>query len=172
MKKPEPIRVKISEFHVAKTPAILRSHGLGSCVGVIIYDPAAKIGGLAHVLLPSSRGIRQSSSPDQNPFKFADLAIEEMKNELIQQGCDPKRLVAKIAGGANMFSHRYNVNPGDVIKPGIGKRNVQAARKKLKDLGIALVAEDVGGETGRTLEFDTESGKMHISSSTGITKII
>lgn len=168
MKKPEHVPVRISEFCVAKGPAVLKSYGLGSCVGVTLYDPKIKVGGLAHVLLPSGKKVPSSQ---QNPLKFADIAIEKMRDELVREGCDPKRLVAKIAGGANMFSHRYNINPDQVVKPGIGKRNVQAVKKKLKELGIKLVSEDVGGETGRTLEFDTESGKMHVASPGGKVKI-
>ncbi len=178
MKKAPCLRVRISEFQVARTPATLKSHGLGSCVGVAIYDPQTKIGGLAHVLLPSSKKLNPNSpSPDtadspRNPFKFADLAIEEMRDELIRQGCEAGRLIAKIAGGANMFPNRYNTNPDHVVKPGIGKRNVQAAKGKLKELGISLAAEDVGGEHGRTLEFDIETGNLCISTSTGDVRII
>jgi chemotaxis protein CheD len=171
MKKAPSLRVRISEFQVARTPTILKSHGLGSCLGVAIYDPHAKIGGLAHVLLPSFKKLNPNSPSPKNPFKFADLAIEKMRDELIRQGCEPSRLIAKIAGGANMFPNRYN-NPDQVVKPGIGKRNVQAAKKKLRELGISLVAEDVGGENGRTLEFDIESGNLCISTSTGDMRII
>lgn len=152
------IRVGISEFRIAKTPCVLVSYGLGSCLGVALYDPDLQLGGLAHTLLPTARvgvaGERQT--------KFVDSAIKLLVEELSAQGAGRERLVAKLAGGANMFSA-----PGLATDSGIGHRNIQIAHQTLSQLGIPIVAEDVGGHSGRTVEFDLTGGKLLVRSVRG-----
>lgn len=146
-------RVGISEFRVAKAPGVLVSYGLGSCLGIAIHDKKRKLGGLAHTLLPMTR-----PEMGDRPGKFVDASIRLMVEELLRQGAKPERLVAKIAGGANMFAAH-----GLAADGGIGQRNIAAARQVLEDFGIPLLAEDVGGSCGRTIEFDLENGTLMVT---------
>ncbi|KXG77636.1 Chemoreceptor glutamine deamidase CheD [Fervidicola ferrireducens] len=150
----EIIRVGMGEYKTAKAPALLVSFGLGSCVGVALYDGAKKIGGLAHIMLPDSS---LTGKRDFNPGKFADTAIDYLIAELRDKGANTKKLVAKIAGGAQMFQLK---SENSVMM--IGKRNVEAVRKKLNQLNIDLIAEDVEGNYGRTIEFCCETGELTV----------
>ena len=144
-------RVGIAEYRVATAPEVLISYGLGSCLGIMLYDPRLKLGGLAHTLLPEHR----PGMGDLRPGKFVSLAIRQMFQELLELGADPDRIVAKICGGAHMFQPPPE-NPSRTI----GQRNIVAARQALAELAIELQAEDVGGGIGRTVEFDLASGKV------------
>ncbi len=146
--------VDIAMMKVARPPDQLYSLGLGSCVGVAIYDPAAKIGGLIHILLPS---IKEIEGGGHSRTKFADSGIYDLVDTLIKSGASRARLKAKMAGGAAMFAAR-NSPSGETI----GKRNVQSCRDTLRSLGIDLVAYDVGGNKGRTVYFDVETGALTI----------
>jgi chemotaxis protein CheD len=149
------IRVGISEFHVARPPAILVTYGLGSCLGIVLFDRESGLGGLAHTLLPSLRpGIREVRMS-----KFVDTAIRLMVEELVLQGALREGIAAVIVGGANMFEP-----PGGVPANAIGTRNISAARDTLETLGIPLLTEDVGGNYGRTVEFDLASGQVTVRS--------
>jgi len=146
--------VGIGEFRVAKK-AVLKTIGLGSCIGIALYDPHVKVGGLAHVMLPQSKNGTVRSA------KYADHAIEMMSEAMERLGASRKRMVAKIAGGAQIFRHMTM----DMLK--IGDRNVESVRSILKNFGIRLVSEDVGGEQGRTIYFFTEDGRMLVKYSKG-----
>ncbi len=149
----EKIIVGIADLVVVHNPAVLVTIGLGSCVAVSFRDPVAKFGGLAHILLPA---IEESKNKD-NPLKFADTAIENAVGIMLQMGCARNRIETKIAGGASMF----NSKEADMQ---IGTRNVEAVRRKLKDLKLPIIASDTGGNYGRTVEFDIASGVMHVKS--------
>lgn len=149
------IKVGMADLNVCKSPDLLTTLGLGSCVGVVLYDSVHKIGGLAHVMLPDSTKIKNNS----NVAKFADTAIDKLIEEMIKIGADRKRLKAKMAGGAQMFS--FN-SQNDLMK--IGERNAFASREKLLKLGINLLAEDTGKNYGRTIEFNPENGELLIKS--------
>ncbi|MBT1074751.1 chemotaxis protein CheD [Geobacter grbiciae] len=144
------ISVGISEHKVASDPVVLVTYGLGSCVGIALYDPEVRIGGLAHTLLPAP--VREVQGAERTA-KFTCWAVDLMVEELLKCGCAPERLVAKLAGGATMFEPQYRSTHG-----GIGERNVAAAREALERSGIPLVAEDTGGDYGRSLEFNTTTG--------------
>jgi len=148
---------------VCKAPDSLTTLGLGSCVGIAIYDKRTKIAGLAHIMLPSSKEIRNNA----NKAKFADTALDILIGELEKMGVRKSQLQAKIAGGAQMFS--FNTN-NDVLK--VGQRNVIATKKKLKELGIRIVAEDTGGNYGRTIELDPTTGDLLIKTIGSGTSII
>jgi len=149
------IRVGISEFHVARAPAVLVTYGLGSCLGIVLCDRENGVGGLAHTLLPSLRpGIREVRMS-----KFVDTAIRLMVEEMVLQGALRERIVAVIVGGANMFEP-----PGGVPANAIGTRNISAARETLQALDLPLRAEDVGGNYGRTVEFDLVSLQVAVRS--------
>ena len=146
------IVVGMADLKVAKNPDILTTLGLGSCVGITLYDKTQKIGGLAHVMLPTYKGFE-----GQNIAKFADSAIIELVNQLSRIGASRKLLVAKIAGGAHMFGNTQN---NDMLK--IGERNAAASLAILKQLGIPVQANDTGGTHGRTIELYTDSGSLKI----------
>ncbi len=145
-------RVGISQFRVAQAPALLVAHGLGSCVGIALYDPRPRLGALAHTLLPTLRPGLENSRPG----KFVDTAICAMVEELLGRGAKRERLRAKVAGGANMFEQHFATDEG------VGARNARSARETLARLGIPLLAEDTGGAYGRTLEFDLATGAIQV----------
>jgi chemotaxis protein CheD len=151
MKTPE--RVAISEFRVTASPAVLAVYGLGSCVGVALYDTHRRIGGLAHTLL----SVPPPGQEMSRPGKFVSTAIQAMLEEMLRRGAERKHLGAKIVGGADMFGLLHV--PAD---QGIGARNARTARETLGELGIPLLAEDVGGDFGRTMEFDLSNGTVRV----------
>jgi len=157
------IKVGMADLKTCKAPDRLTTLGLGSCVGIVLYDSIAKVGGLAHVMLPDSTRIKNNS----NKAKFADTAIDIMIEDMIRLGASRHRLVSKLAGGAQMFSFSHN---SDLMR--IGEKNVIASKEKLKDLGIKIISEDTGANFGRTIEFNTENGDLHIRTIGKESKII
>jgi chemotaxis protein CheD len=147
--------VGIAEFQVVRHPAVLVSYGLGSCLGIALYDSSRQQGGLAHTLLPGPC----PAGYEGRPAKHVDGAIRAMLAELLAAGSDLRNLTAKLAGGANMFE---SLNP--VVDISIGSRNILAGRQVLSQLGIPLVAENVGGRHGRTIEFDLVTGVLRVRS--------
>jgi len=146
------IVVGMADLKVAKSPDNLTTLGLGSCVGITLYDKAKKVGGMAHVMLPTYKGFE-----GQNIAKFADSAIIELINQLARLGVSRSAVVAKIAGGAHMFGRTQN---NDMLK--IGERNSAASTAILKQLGIPIVANDTGGSHGRTIELFMDTGALKI----------
>lgn len=147
------IRVGIADLNTASCPKKLITVGLGSCIGIAIYDSASKVGGLAHIMLPDSTQFSNVT----NPMKFADLAIPLLLDKMQGLGARRTSLKAKIAGGASMFNFSDKSMMMD-----IGNRNSISVKKVLKDLGIPIISEDTGGNKGRTLIFDTTSGVVQI----------
>jgi chemotaxis protein CheD len=143
------IRVGMADYKVGSAPSTIISYGLGSCIGISLYDPQAKIGGLLHIMLPDSTQAR----PTENPAKFADTGLPLMLKDVLALGAVKTRLVAKIAGGAQMFAFQ---NATDIMR--VGSRNAEAAKKILKDQGIKIIAEDTGGTYGRTVSIDLNTG--------------
>ncbi|HEU5140851.1 MAG TPA: chemotaxis protein CheD, partial [Bacillales bacterium] len=127
----------------------IRTVGLGSCVGVVVYDSSIRTAAMAHVMLPDSLLAKGIVS---NPAKFADRAVGELVEVLKQKGSTCKRLKAKIAGGAQMFQLKSGSE-----STRIGPRNVKEIERQLKRFDIHLAAAEVGGSSGRTIEFDTEN---------------
>jgi chemotaxis protein CheD len=125
---------------------------LGSCLGIVLFDYATKIGALAHVMHPKRELVRNN----MNRAKFVDSAIALMVGRMVKRGASRERIVAKIFGGARMFKS-VKGNPG-VLQ--IGEKNVIAAREQLDILGIPIVAEDVGGTQGRTISFNVSDGSV------------
>ena len=145
------IKVGIADLNVAFSPYKLITVGLGSCVGIAIYDKAIGIGGLAHIMLPDSSQFNKIT----NEIKFADLAIPILVEDMIKKGATLKNMRAKIAGGASMFNF-----PDKSIVMDIGNRNGIAVKNALKILCIPILSEDIGGNKGRTLIFDTTNGLL------------
>src|ERR1019366_5656313 len=125
------IVVGIAELKTARDPDRMVAYGLGSCVGVTLYDRIHKVGGMAHVMLPSSRMHSNVSVPG----KYADTGIEALWSALIEEGSDSKFLEAKLVGGANMF-----VSIAQQAVP-VGTRNLSAVREKLREKGIPIKGE-------------------------------
>ena len=147
------IKVGMADYKVGRAPATLISYGLGSCIGISLYDPIRKIGGLLHIMLPDSTQARSSD----NPAKFADTGIPLMINDVISLGASRSRLVAKIAGGAQMFAFS---NATDIMR--VGTRNADTCKQILKKNGIRVIAEDTGGNYGRTVSIDLNSGDYKV----------
>lgn len=150
----EIIKVGIAEMKVVKAPDLIRTTGLGSCVGVVVFDPLMKIAGMAHVMLPDSS---LAKSHSVNLAKYADTAVVELVSTVIKQGARKVGLKAKIAGGAQMFQFSTG---NEMMR--IGPRNIEAVKNQLANLHILLVGEDVGGHSGRTIQFDPNTGILQI----------
>lgn len=149
----EPVKVGIADLKTAACPDSLVTTGLGSCVGVCLWDPVTKIGGMVHIMLPDST----QSKTLQNKAKYADTGIKLLVEEMVKLGASKARLAAKIAGGAQMFTFP-SANPSMRI----GERNTEAVKKCLEHLRIKIIAEDLGGNFGRTITFFTDNGLLHI----------
>ena len=150
----EVIKVGMADLKVCRFPDSLTTLGLGSCVGVALYDGKTKITGLAHIMLPDSTTIKNNS----NIAKFADTGIVETVRQMELLGAAKNRIVAKIAGGANMFHFASEANKALRV----GDNNVAACKKKLAELGIPLIAEDTGNNYGRTVVINSEDGMFTI----------
>ncbi|SDN19498.1 chemotaxis protein CheD [Acetanaerobacterium elongatum] len=153
------VTVGISDMNVVNKPDRLITYALGSCVGICLFDVKVGVGGMAHIMLPSSTECVQND----NKMKFADTAIVLLIRRMEQAGASKARMTAKIAGGAQMFKMDGTYGLNDNIM-NIGKRNVAAVKKALADANIRIVAEDVGLNYGRTVEFDVQSGIMTVRS--------
>ncbi len=149
----ELIKVGMADLKVGRAPDTLTTLGLGSCIGLTLYDPVTKVGGLVHYMLPDSTKLRNSA----NIAKFGDTGTKELLRLMLANGANRRRLVAKIAGGACMFEISGATSVGNV-----GARNAEEAKIILKQLGIRLVAEDTGLNYGRTVELRCETGEYVI----------
>ena len=145
------IKVGMADMNYCHAPDAITTLGLGSCVGVVLYDMNAKIAGLVHIMLPDSTKIRNND----NYAKFADTGIDEMLRRVVQAGASRSAIKAKIAGGAQMFAFSTE---NDLLR--VGARNVEAVKEKLSQLRIPIVAEDTGKSYGRTIEFYPETGEL------------
>ena len=140
------IFIHVGQIHVDEPPIAI-STVLGSCVAVCLYDTKLKIGGMNHYLLPFWNG-----NGLQTP-KFGNISIPKMIDQMMTRGSTPKSLEAKIFGGASM-------KMGGSEAMMIGEKNIIVAREILKEYRIPIVAEDVGGQSGRKIQFDLERGKV------------
>lgn len=148
------IRVGISDLNTVSAPKTIRTSGLGSCVGVVIYDLSSKVAGMAHVMLPDSSLTREK---EINKYKYADTAIPILIDKVCALGARKYALKAKLAGGAQMFQF----SPNSTMMR-IGPRNIKAVQAQLVANRIPIIAEDIGGSNGRTIEFNPETGKLKI----------
>ncbi len=145
--------IGIGEYHVGSF--CMSSIGLGSCVALILHDQKRSVGAVAHIMLPESGGC------GNRPGKFADTAVETLLMELTSQGSNKRNIEATIVGGASMFK-QFSGNLD------IGNRNIEAVRKKLKELNIPLKAEDVGEDFGRSVYYHPmKSGKVYVRRANG-----
>jgi chemotaxis protein CheD len=147
--------VKVADWAAERGDGVLVTLGLGSCVAIMLHDPQTKTGAMAHVLLPSISLARDIT----NRAKFPETAVPLLIERLKALGADPRRLVAKLAGGASMF--------GQLVTPGtiqMGERNVLASRSALRAAQIPILREAVGGERGRSIRFHVKDGRVEIRS--------
>jgi chemotaxis protein CheD len=156
------IVVGMADLKIAKEPDSLTTLGLGSCIGITLYDNITKIGGMAHVMLPTYKGFE-----GQTIAKFADSAIIELLNHVTRAGAKRSNLVAKIAGGAHMFGRAANNN---MLK--IGERNVSASLAILSQLKIPVKANETGGTHGRTIILNLSDGSLTIRTVGAGTKVV
>ena len=149
------ILVRVADWAAHRGDGVLVTLGLGSCVAIMLHDPRAAAGAMAHVLLPSQSLARDHT----NPAKFPETAVPLLVERLTALGADPRRLVAKLGGGASMFAQL--MTPGAIQ---MGERNIVAARDALRAAAIPVVAEAVGGEAGRSLRFHVRDGRVEVRS--------
>ncbi|MBS6465956.1 MAG: chemotaxis protein CheD [Clostridium sp.] len=147
------IKVRMADYGICSVPQKITTIGLGSCVGIVIFDSKTGRCGLLHAMLPDSTRIRNNS----NRSKFVDSGLEDMLQEMLKQGTNMKNLTAKMAGGAAMFDFSEE---NDITS--IGAQNVQAAKELLAQFKIPLLAEDTGKNYGRTIIFNPETGGLTI----------
>ncbi|MBQ7169341.1 MAG: chemotaxis protein CheD [Synergistaceae bacterium] len=144
----------MADLMVVAAPIKLITLGLGSCIGLVVYDSFAKVAGMAHIMLPDSRGLHAS----EKVGKFADTAVPAIIEEMLKKGAVRARIKAKIAGGAQMFSL-----PGASAEfLTVGAKNVSETKKRLASMGIAVIASDTGGNKGRTIEFSTSNWMLKV----------
>lgn len=154
------VTVDMGDYKVTNGVKKLITRDLGSCVGVAMRDPQTGIGGLLHIMMPK---YIQNGFDDTvhyglvNLAKYADTGLDQMVHTLVQRGANKKRLVAKIAGGAHMIKGVKESELHD-----ISSQNVEAVKEKLEELGIPILAEEVGDHYPRTLVFDTMTGILRI----------
>lgn len=159
----EIIKVGMADLKASRHPSVLTTLGLGSCVGISLYDPVKKIIGMAHIMLPLSTQAKNNS----NIAKFADTAVEKLLDDMVKLGAVGGSIVAKLAGGAQMFAFNTSL---EMLR--IGARNVLAVKEKLNELNIRLVAEDTGGNYGRTIELYSRDGRLVVKTIGYGTKVI
>ena len=135
------VKVGVADYAVAHGDTRITTSGLGSCVGIALCDPEANVAGLAHVMLP----LPTESGRQTNPAKAVPTAVDRLVAAVEEGGGDPGRLEAKLAGGSKMLEFS---GVGDAV----GERNVEQSRESLAAFDVDLVAEDVGGDYGRSLE--------------------
>ena len=135
------------------TTQSLASYGLGSCIGVCVYDPVVKVGGMAHVVLPSSN----PSAPGPPSTKYADVAIPTLIQHVLRKGASKSRLTAKIVGGARMIQA---AGFDDTIEMGV--RNLEMVKKALAAEGLAITAADTGGHQGRSVWLHMDSCRVMV----------
>lgn len=150
------VRVKVADYAVRRGDHVIATIGLGSCVAITLYDREARVGGLAHILLPSPAMSRETA----NPAKFPETIVPVMLAEMRKLGSKPgARIAAKIVGGASMFGQLV---AGSGIN--VGERNVAATRNVLEGAGIPLLAEDTGLDYGRSVFFHLDDGRVEVKS--------
>lgn len=146
--------VRVADMRTGTGADILVTVGLGSCVAILLHDPVARVGGLAHVLLPSPALSRK----DANLAKFPQTAVPRLLELMGQQGASVRRITARLAGGASMFANL--VAPGTIQ---MGERNLVACRQILHQHGVALTGQATGGDYGRTVRLWVADGRVEVS---------
>jgi len=146
------VEVQMADLQIVPhPPAVLITRGLGSCLGITFYDPVKKMGAMAHAMLPDV----DKAKTKTNPHRFVNSSINEMAAEFEKRGCPRNRIVAKLFGGAHMFSF---ISTDSVLN--VGQKNIEMAMAMLKEMGIKIAGQEIGGTFGRTIEFNLDEGKV------------
>lgn len=146
------IKVGIGDMKFTRGGGTIITYALGSCIGITFYDPAIKLGGLLHIMLPN-----RSDPNDPKIYKYADSGIREMIRKLSAFGMVKSRTVVKIAGGAKMFDIKGNTDFGN-----IGQRNAAMVKKVLMEERMRISSEDTGGAYARTMLLNVDNGDVVI----------
>lgn len=146
--------ISMGEYDVVRSPDVLKTT-LGSCVGIVLYDPVSDTFGLSHVMLPKAESLETAQAG-----KYVDTAIPALIGQMGTPKEATSRLKAKLAGGANMFSDLKQEGEKGFLK--VGKRNIEAVKELLARLGIAVIGTDLGGDRARELTIDAGSGKIWV----------
>jgi chemotaxis protein CheD len=149
--EPEKRKVGIAEYKITTDGAVLTTSGLGSCIGVALFDDSASVAGLVHVMLPTAEG------NDGNAAKFADTGVEKLVEEMEAAGATRSQMIAKVAGGSDMLDFSQNGSS-------IGTRNHENVVETLQSFSIDIVGEDVGGDHGRSLKLKGDNGDLIVKS--------
>lgn len=150
--------VGISDLKVSSNPAdSMVTYALGSCIAVAVYDPAAKVGGLLHYMLPDST--LDAAKAKETPAMFADTGIPLLFKSCYKLGADRKRMVVKVAGGASILDESNFFR--------IGQKNIMAMRKLFWSNNVLIDAEDTGENFNRTVRIDLGTGKFYIKRAGG-----
>jgi chemotaxis protein CheD len=144
------VLVGMAEIQIIKGSGQLSCLGLGSCIGLCGFDPTTGVAGMVHVMLPEAFADKIVDKPG----KFANTGIPALLDAMIRAGAMQSRMVFAMAGGAQVFKFGANTES----KLDIGARNATAVAKALKDRGLRVLGQDVGGNTGRTVAFTVETG--------------
>ena len=145
--------VGVSDMKVSNDPdATLITYSLGSCIGIAVYDPVVKVGGLLHYMLPESS--LDAVKAQNNPFMFADSGIPPLFKEAYRLGAKKERMKVAVVGGAQILDQKGFFN--------IGKRNHMAVRKIFWKNQVMIDYEDVGGSVNRTIRVDIATGEFNI----------
>lgn len=159
-------RLSIGEYALITPPDKISCHGIGSCLIIVLYDPASGVGIGVHTLLPSYSNHQMEGENDKSRTRFTDTAIEHSLNKLQKH---PKvkieNIVAKMTGGSEVLR-------GMDVASNVGKSNIDQARETFQELGVNIVAEDVGGDYGRIVEFDSTTGGLIVRKSNGEQQVI
>jgi len=145
--------VGISDMQISSNPKEqLITYSLGSCIGVALWDPQVKVGGLLHYMLPDSS--IDKGKAQNRPFMFADTAIPRMFKEIYTHGAVKSRMQVYVVGGSQVMDRSEIFN--------IGKRNYMILRKMFWKNKVMVTKEDVGGSVNRTISLDVGTGKVHL----------
>lgn len=156
--RPEMVqRIGIADGALVYRPMRLRTSGLGSCIGLVVFDVFSGMAGMVHIMLPVAPTEPKPNQQQAKPQKYADLGVEWLVREMQNEGAALSRLRAKMAGGAQMFTFAAKT---DILR--VGPRNIEAVRIALDGFGIPIVSEDVGGKEGRTIEFDSQTQMLMV----------
>jgi chemotaxis protein CheD len=154
----------LGEIQVSSDPEVVLSClGLGSCVGLCLYDPITRTAGVAHIVLPKSNGDMSATSIG----KFADTAVPYLLKEMAKQGALKSRLIAKMVGGAQLMKGQDGIS-----SLGIGPRNIEMTKQVLAMEGVKVAASDVGGNCGRSLKFEVSTGTLTVKGIGGIPQVL
>jgi chemotaxis protein CheD len=154
----------LGEIQVSSDPEVVLSClGLGSCIGLCLYDPVTKTAGVAHIVLPKSNGDITATSIG----KFADTAVPYLLKEMAKQGALKSRLIAKMVGGAQLMKGQDGI-----AALGIGPRNIEMTKQMLAMEGVKIAASDVGGNCGRSLKFEVSTGTLTVKGIGGTPQVL